>query len=271
MDIERGRLIRDVASLPTLRDRGVGALTRFAVADASLQRVAAMRFILLLISALVLSACASNARDASLTTAADVVDPTALLGGGGPQADESYRIGATDLLSIAVFQVPDLSFDEIRVDALGNLQMPMIGSVQAAGLTPSELSNDIARRLSARYLRNPQVTVTVKEAASQKVTIDGAVAQPGVYEMRGRTTLMQAVAMAKGPLREADVRSVAIFREVGGQRMVAVFDLAAIRNGQAEDPVILGDDIVVVDTSRLSALLRDAVQALPAVAAFAYF
>lgn len=232
-----------------------------------------MRALLIVCAALLVAACggAGGARDAGLVTAAAPIDPVMLMESTRGEATSDYRIGATDLLTISVFQVPDLSFEEISVDASGNLQMPLIGSVQAAGLTPSELSNDIARRLSARYLRNPQVTVTVKEAASQKVTIDGAVAQPGVYEMRGRTTLMQAVAMAKGPLREADVRSVAIFREVGGQRMVAVFDLAAIRNGQAEDPVILGDDIVVVDTSRLSALLRDAVQALPAVAAFAYF
>lgn len=231
-----------------------------------------MRALMIFCAAFVVAACSGGvSRDASLVTAADPIDPVVLMASTRGMASGDYVIGATDLLSVAVFQVPDLSFEEIRVDAAGNLQMPMIGSVVAAGLTPNELSNAIARRLAERYLRNPQVTVTVKEAASQKVTIDGAVTQPGVYEMRGRTTLMQAVAMAQGPIREADVRSVAVFRVVGGQRMVAVFDLAAIRNGRAEDPVILGDDIVVVDTSRLSALLRDAVQALPAVAAFAYF
>jgi polysaccharide biosynthesis/export protein len=232
-----------------------------------------MRTLLIICAAFLVAACGGGVgpRDAGLVTAAAPIDPVMLMQSARGEASGDYRIGATDLLTISVFQVPDLSFEEIRVDASGNLQMPLIGSVPAAGRTPGELSVDIARLLGDRYLRNPQVTVTVMEAASQKVTIDGAVTQPGVYEMRGRTTLMQAVAMAKGPLREADVRSVAVFREVGGQRMVAVFDLAAIRNGQAEDPVILGDDIVVVDTSRLSVLLRDVVQALPAVAAFAYF
>lgn len=232
-----------------------------------------MRAFLTVCVAFLVAAChaGGGVRDTDLVTAAAPIDPVILMQSARGEASGDYRIGATDLLTISVFQVPDLSFEEIRVDASGNLQMPLIGSLPAAGRTPNELSNDIAGRLGDRYLRNPQVTVTVKEAASQKVTIDGAVTQPGVYEMRGRTTLMQAVAMAKGPLREANVRSVAVFREVRGQRMVAVFDLAAIRNGQAEDPVILGDDIVVVDTSRLNVLLRDAVQALPAVAAFAYF
>lgn len=231
-----------------------------------------MRAFLIACAAFLVAACGGGmSRDASLVTAAAPIDPISLMQSSRGEAGGDYRIGATDLLTISVFQVPDLSFDEIRVDASGNLQMPMIGSIQAAGLTPNELSNDIARRLGERYLRNPQVTVTVKEAASQKVTIDGAVTQPGVYEMRGRTTLMQAVAMARGPLREANVRSVAVFREVNGQRMVAVFDLAAIRNGQAEDPVILGDDVVVVDISRTNALVRDAVQALPALAIFQVF
>jgi len=228
-----------------------------------------MRVVLILLLSFVAAACATGSRrDASAVTAASVVDPIAMMGSSQADASGDYKIGATDLLKVSVFQVPDLSFDEIRVDASGNLQMPMIGSIQAAGLTPNELSNDIARRLADRYLRNPQVTVTVKEAASQKVTVDGAVKRPGVYEMRGRTTLLQAVAMAEGPAPTADVESVAVFRTVQGQRMVAVFDLSAIRDGSAEDPTILGDDVVVVDTSRLNSALREAVAALPALSIF---
>ncbi len=125
-----------------------------------------------------------------------------------------------------------------------------------------------ARALGERYVRNPQVTVTVVEAAGQKVTVDGAVTKPGVYEMQGRTSLMQAVAMAEGPSRVADLSKVAIFRTVDNQRAVAVFDLAAIRRGQAADPVVYGDDVIVVDTSRLSSVMRTAVEALPALAIF---
>ena len=112
--------------------------------------------------------------------------------------------------------------------------------------------------------------MTVSEAASQKITVDGAVTKPGVYKMNGRTTLMQAVAMAEGPTRVADLESVAVFRTSGGRRMVAVFDLRAIRGGHAQDPVLFGDDVVVVDTSRLNANIRDALQALPGLAVFAY-
>lgn len=181
---------------------------------------------------------------------------------------ESYRIGAGDQLDVRVFQVEDLSFEELVVDASGNIQMPLIGAVTSAGLTPSELSAEIGRQLAARYLRNPQVTVTVKQAASQKITIDGAVTKPGVYEMRGSTSLLQAVAMAEGAARSANLRNVAVFRVNDGQRSVALFDLAAIRAGRSQDPQVMGDDIIVVDTSRSSVIFRELLAALPALAIF---
>lgn len=182
-----------------------------------------------------------------------------------------YRIGVGDKLNVRVFQVEDLSFEELVVDTSGNVQLPLIGAVRGAGRTAVEMSSDIAARLAAQYLRNPQVTVTVKEAASQKITVDGAVTRPGVYEMRGSTSLLQAVAMAEGPTRIADLTKVAVFRSIDGRRSVAIFDLQAIRQGRASDPEVRGDDVVVVDTSRLNAALRTVIEALPAVTAFAYF
>ncbi len=189
----------------------------------------------------------------------------------GATVDQTYRIGPSDLLRLTVFQVESLSFDEIRVDAGGELHLPVIGAITAQGLTATELAQDIERRLGERYLRNPSVSVTVMEAASQKITVDGAVTKAGVYTMRGRTTLMQAIAMAEGPTRTANLRSVAVFRVEGDQRSVAVFDLGAIRAGGAADPVLLGDDVIVVDTSRLNAAMRDIIAALPAFGVFGYY
>lgn len=229
-----------------------------------------MRICWLLLVAFSVTACASSGRDPRATSAANLVDPVALQAATGQPADGTYQIGATDLLKVTVFQVPDLSFEEMRVDASGSVEMPLIGSVRAAGLTPSELSKEIADRLGVRYLRDPRVNVTVVEAASQKVIVDGAVGKPGVYAMRGHTSLLQAVAMAEGPSRAANTRSVAIFRTVEGRRMVAVFDLQAIRNGRAADPTVMGDDVVVVDTSRLSAVLQDAISLMPAFAIFQF-
>lgn len=179
-----------------------------------------------------------------------------------------YRIGALDKLNVTVFQVEDLTLKEVQVDAAGNLQLPLIGSMMVRGLTTQELAAQITDRLAASLLQNPQVSVTVTEAASQKVTVDGAVVEPGVFEMRGNTTLLQAVAMAKGPSRVAALDRVAVFRTVDGQRMVAQYDLRAIRRGQAADPQILGDDVVVVDTSGFSVALREVLGALPGLAIF---
>lgn len=230
-----------------------------------------MRSLLPLLATAALAACASgNDRTAPSPVVATGLEPSQLQAASAVDG-ATYRIGASDKLVIRVHQVPDLSFEEIRVDAGGQLQFPLIGSIRAQGLTSQELSTQIADALRGRYIRNPQVTVSVAEAANQKVTIDGAVNKPGVYEMRGRTTLLQAVAMAEGATRVADLTSIAVFRNVGDRSMVAVFDLSAIRNGQATDPVLLGDDIIVVDTSRLSARMQDVLQLLPAIASFVYY
>ncbi|MBL0968897.1 MAG: polysaccharide export protein [Brevundimonas sp.] len=218
------------------------------------------------LATILLAGCGGPQMDASQMTAARPVDLGAIEATMSPSA--GYRIGVGDRLNVRVFQVPDLSVDNLLTDTSGNIQMPLIGAVRSAGLTPDELSVEIAARLSERYLRNPQVTVTVTAAASQKVTVDGAVTKPGVYEMRGATSLLQSIAMAEGPTRIADLTKVAVFRTIDGQRSVAVFDLAAIRQGRAADPQVFGDDIIVVDTSRLSARMQDVVSLIPALAIF---
>ena len=216
-----------------------------------------------------LGGCAGSQMDVDQMTAASVADlqPSAV----ETMARTNYRIGVGDKLNVRVFQVPDLSTDNLVVDTSGDIHMPLIGAVRGIGLTPAELAREIEGRLGVRYLRNPNVTVAVTEAANQKITIDGAVSKPGVYEMRGATSLLQAVAMAEGPTRVADISKVAVFRTIDGQRSVALFDLGAIRQGRAADPAVLGDDIIVVDTSRLNSAMRDILGAIPALSIFRPF
>jgi polysaccharide export outer membrane protein len=212
--------------------------------------------------------CSAAVRDQGAMTAAANIAPRDLLSPSNGVQSPYYLIGPTDVLKVSVFQVADLSFEELRVDSSGNIQMPLIGTVSASGLTPAQLSEAVRSRLAERYLQNPQVSISVVSSASQKVTVDGDVTKPGVYVMQGRTTLIQAIAMAEGPTRTADLESVAVFREIDGQRVVAVFDLRAIRNGTMLDPVILGDDVIVVDRSRLNSALREILAAVPALAIF---
>jgi polysaccharide export outer membrane protein len=104
------------------------------------------------------------------------------------------------------------------------------------------------------------------------VTVDGAVMQPGVYAMSGPTTLLQAVAMAKGADNKyANLKRVTLFRTVDGQRQAAVFDLREIRAGRAADPVIHSNDVIVVDGSNVKGVLREILGALPALSIFRGF
>lgn len=226
-------------------------------------------FFLVLAVAAGVAACGGPRMDIDQMTAAQPVNLQSVQAVTDTPAE--YRIGVGDKLDVRVFQVEDLTFEGLVVDTSGNINLPLIGAVRGSGRTAGEMSSDIGERLAARYLRDPQVTVTVKEAASQKITVDGAVTRPGVYEMRGSTSLLQAVAMAEGPTRVADLTKVAVFRTISGQRSVAVFDLASIRQGRASDPEVFGDDVIVVDTSRLSSALRELVGVIPALAVFRPF
>jgi polysaccharide export outer membrane protein len=184
---------------------------------------------------------------------------------------QAYRIGPLDKLDISVFQVPELT-GSVEVDAAGLISLPLIGQVGAGGKTTNELSQTIAQKLAAKYLQDPQVTVVVKEALSQKITVEGAVQQPGVYPIEGRTTLMQAIAMARGadPQR-ANEKKVVVFRTVNGQRLAAGFNMVDIRTGRTDDPQVYGNDIIVVDASNARGFLHDIVSSVPLLAIFRPF
>lgn len=168
-----------------------------------------------------------------------------------------YTISSLDTLTVDVFGVPELSQTAVQVDNAGTIAMPFIGQVQAVGLTTTQLSQRIAHQLDQKYVKNPVVTVTVKDAASQKITVDGEVTQAGVYEIQPHTTLTQAVALAKGPSNVADIHEVAIVRANSAGRNVTSYDLDAIHDGKATDPFVQANDEVVVGSSGSRKFVRD--------------
>ena len=182
-----------------------------------------------------------------------------------------YRVEPLDELTITVFREADLSLEKQRVDAAGNLLFPLIGSVHAGGKTTDQLAGEIARRLDARFVRNPQVTVTVVSSQGQRVTVEGSVNEPGVYEIGGSATLLEALARARSPTNVARLNEVVVFRTVEGQRTGAVFDVRRIRAGLDADPRILGGDTVVVGFSQLRGTFRDFLSAAPLLAIFRPF
>lgn len=176
-----------------------------------------------------------------------------------------YQIGALDKLNITVFQVKELTIDKLQVDAGGQILLPLIGSVVAKGKTTSALSAEIASRLSEHYLQSPQVSVTVEEAVSQKVSVEGAVTESGVFELKGRTSLLEAVARAKGFSKNANPHKVTIIRTVNGVPHAASFDLEKISAGKARNPEVIGNDVVIVDGSQTKSAWRGFIEAMPAL------
>lgn len=180
-----------------------------------------------------------------------------------------YQIAPLDTLAIAVYLEEDLSGD-FQVDLAGNINMPLIGGVRAIDLTTVQLQDQLRQRL-AKVLREPDVSVAIKASSRSNVTVDGAVRQPGVFPVSGPTTLMQAVALARGTSEDANPRRVAVFRQTQGQRMAAAFDLVDIRRGEAKDPVIYTGDIIIVDGSANRAMYKQLLQTLPIFAIFRPF
>ena len=167
-----------------------------------------------------------------------------------------YLIGVQDTLQIDVFDVPDLS-RTVQVDGSGFVVVPLVGQVRASDRTPDQLAEYIASELGEKYLKNPIVTVIVKDPASQKVTVDGSVVQPGIYQIGPQTTLLQAVALAKGPDAVSDAHRVTIIRNGAGGQTVSIFDLVDIREGKTADPFVRANDVIVVDVSDARRFVRD--------------
>lgn len=227
-----------------------------------------MRVLAVALMSFLFAGCAGDPQVASnipVGAAAYDVIPAA---GALPAQATDYRIGALDALDVTVFQEPELSVKAIQVDASGLIALPLVGSVEAKGKIPLELAHELEGLFGAKYLKNPQVTVTVATSVSQKVSIQGEVAQPGVYPVSGPTTLLEVISLAKGETETAKLNEVVVFRNINGQRMGAVFDVASIRRGQAADPVMQGNDLVVVGFSGARRFWQNVVRASPILGIF---
>jgi polysaccharide export outer membrane protein len=174
----------------------------------------------------------------------------------GQVVADDYRIGPQDLLEIQVYGVDNLK-REVRVNSRGAVSLPLIGPVILGGLTGDEAETLIAEKYAKDFLQDPQVSVFIKEYTSQRITLEGAVAKPGIYPIRGETSLMQAIAIAGGQGQLADLNEVMVFRVEGGEKKIYTYNMEKIRAGEAEDPSLVNDDLVVVKRSPNRVTLRD--------------
>lgn len=179
------------------------------------------------------------------------------------QTSGGYRLGAFDELAITVFYEPELSFERVMVDSNGSITYPFVGSVVAEGHTPQELASVISDALAAGYVVDPQVSVSVVKSAGQKIVVEGEVSQPGSFPITGRSTLLEALALAGGPQRTADLDEIIVFRPRPDGVYAARFDLQQIRAGLQPNPALEGGDTVVVGIDGAGRLYRDFVQIAP--------
>jgi len=141
---------------------------------------------------LLLSFCVAAQEPATLTS------PPASPG----QARVTYLLGPEDVVTIRAENAPDMSDKPFRVDADGELKLPMVGRIHAGGLTPEQLEAEITKRLKV-YLEEPEVTVSITEFKSQPVSVVGAVTAPGVHQLEGQKTLVEILAVAGGLRQDA--------------------------------------------------------------------
>lgn len=176
-----------------------------------------------------------------------------------------YLVGPFDKLAIDVFGIEELTAREVQVDAAGRISFPLVGVIEVAGRSPSDIEAIIAAKLRAAYVVDPQVTVNLKEVVSQVVTIEGRVKKPGLYPVIGQMTLLRAVARAEGTDEFSDLRDVIIFRTVNGQRLAALYDLDGIRHGTYPDPEIFPNDVVMVGDNEGRRMFKDVLTTLSLV------
>lgn len=177
----------------------------------------------------------------------------------------TYFVGPFDRLVINVFGMEELSQVEVQVDGSGRMSFPLAGVINVNGMTPAEIEASLTTRLTAAHLRDPQVTVNLKEALSRVFTVEGQVKKPGVYPMLGELTLIGAIAKAEGTDEYARLDDVVVFRTVRGQRYATLYNLDAIRHGAYADPEIFPSDVVMVGESRGRRLFKDILATTPAL------
>jgi polysaccharide export outer membrane protein len=136
------------------------------------------------------------------------------------------------------------------------------------GKSTAELDQELTLRLNQRYYRNISLSVTVKESHNQLITIDGAVMEPGIYPIQPNQTLLQSVALAKGPNDDAYLSRIIVFRDLNGQRAAALYDLKQIRTGTMSDPPIYPGDVVVVASSHNRRVWKEVLKAAPFLGVF---
>lgn len=217
-------------------------------------------FILAIASSLVLVSCAGGDSFKDVPSGASLAAPDPV----HTEVRQDYQLNPDDVVEINVFDVASLN-RTVQLDATGTINLPLIGQVVAAGQTARQLGQTLQTRYGEKYLKNPQISVLVKQMRVETIVVDGAVQAPGVFPATAKMSLIRAIAMAKGVDALGNPREVVVFRMVNNERVAGVFNLTDIRAGKAIDPPIYPNDTIVVASSAMRRTLRDIVGLTPIV------
>ena len=160
---------------------------------------------------------------------------------------EDFIIGLEDVLSINVWKEPELSVKEVMVRPDGKISLPLVGDIQASGLTPKQLQERISNRMK-EFVAAPNVTVVVLKIASQSVSIVGQVAKPGVYFMGSPISVLELLARAGGFREEAKTKKIAIVRTENARTSHFSFNYNQVSKGQnlQQNIILKNGDVVIV-------------------------
>jgi polysaccharide export outer membrane protein len=205
------------------------------------------------VSAAALAALATLSAQAAPASPQKIGTPAAVqprAAGLGPAAAvipaPEYVIGPNDTLSVLFWHDKDMSTD-VLVRPDGNITLPLLNDIQAAGLTPDQLRERILEG-ARRYIEDPSPTVVVKEINSRKVFITGLVEKPGMYPIAGPTTVLQLIAIAGGLKEFAEGKNILVMRTENGRQVAYGFDYRELlkgKNFRQNIELKAGDTVVV--------------------------
>ncbi|MER9775588.1 polysaccharide biosynthesis/export family protein [Mesorhizobium sp. M0220] len=237
-----------------------------------------VRTVFVLIASLAMSACTSTSSttpsSSNSVDALQLTSSSAPLAGGGAlrvvkdlpapantQNGSEQPLSPNDVLDVSVFQVDNLS-RTVQVDSGGQISLPLIGTITAAGKTVRQLEQEIETAYGANYLQSPDVTIFVKESIGQRITVDGEVNKAGIYPVSSNSSLIDAIALAGGFNTVGDAKKVFVYRNIGPNTLVANYNVEEIRGGKSRNPPIYGGDKIVVFASKSKIAMNNLKDAL---------
>ena len=163
-----------------------------------------------------------------------------------PPATDDTTLGPGDVFTVRVYG-EDMMSGSHQVAPDGTINFPLLGAVQVSGLEPTEVAEKIQTELRERdLLRNPHVSVYVEEYASKRVSVMGAVANPGTFPLEPGMTVVQAISMAGGFSSLADRDGTVVTRRIEGEIVRYRVPVARVTKGQAKDIAVAAGDIIFV-------------------------